>query len=96
MIEKLNIAVDDIEKGNVNSIYQIFKMYKRKLKLNISFIDMNIFQDIMDIWFDSGISWSILPNGKANLYLEGYDQFNGWFQSSLITSIALQECPSYR
>lgn len=50
----------------------------------------------MDIWFDSGISWSILPNGKANLYLEGYDQFNGWFQSSLITSIALQECPSYR
>lgn len=43
MIEKLNIAVDDIEKGNVNSIYQIFKMYKRKLKLNISFIDMNIF-----------------------------------------------------
>ena len=45
----------------------------------------------MDIWFDSGISWSmILPNGKANLYLEGYDQFSGWFQSSLITSIALQ------
>lgn len=44
MIEKLNIAADDIEKGNVNSIYQmIFKMYKRKLKLNISFIDMNIF-----------------------------------------------------
>lgn len=43
MIEKLNIAVDDIEKGNVNSIYQIFKMDKRKLKLNISFIDMNIF-----------------------------------------------------
>ncbi|XP_016773003.2 isoleucine--tRNA ligase, mitochondrial isoform X1 [Apis mellifera] len=68
MIEKLNIAADDIEKGN----------------------------DIMDIWFDSGISWSmILPNGKANLYLEGYDQFSGWFQSSLITSIALQECPSY-
>lgn len=57
---------------------------------------MYIFQDIMDIWFDSGISWSaVLPEGKANLYLEGYDQFNGWFQTSLITSVALQECPPY-
>ncbi|XP_076680378.1 isoleucyl-tRNA synthetase, mitochondrial [Andrena cerasifolii] len=54
-------------------------------------------KDIMDIWFDSGISWSaVLPEGKANLYLEGYDQFNGWFQSSLITSVALQERPPYR
>ncbi|XP_053988281.1 isoleucine--tRNA ligase, mitochondrial isoform X1 [Hylaeus volcanicus] len=54
-------------------------------------------KDIMDIWFDSGISWSaVLPEGKANLYLEGCDQFNGWFQSSLITSVALQECPPYR
>ena len=51
----------------------------------------------MDIWFDSGISWSmVLPEKKANLYLEGYDQFNGWFQSSLITSIALQGCSPYR
>lgn len=51
----------------------------------------------MDIWFDSGISWSaVLPEGKANLYLEGCDQLTGWFQSSLITSIALQECPPYR
>lgn len=47
-------------------------------------------QDILDIWFDSGISWSYAlesPN-VADLYLEGYDQFTGWFQSSLITSIA--------
>lgn len=51
----------------------------------------------MDIWFDSGVSWSaVLPEGKANLCLEGYDQFNGWFQSSLITSVALQERPPYR
>lgn len=46
----------------------------------------------MDIWFDSGISWSaVLPEGQqADLYLEGSDQFNGWFQSSLITSVALR------
>lgn len=48
------------------------------------------FQDILDIWFDSGISWSYAlesPN-VADLYLEGIDQFTGWFQSSLITSVA--------
>jgi len=44
----------------------------------------------LDIWFDSGISWSsVLPlNKQADLYLEGIDQFGGWFQSSLLTSVA--------
>lgn len=44
----------------------------------------------MDIWFDSGVSWnSVLPQGKqADFYLEGIDQFGGWFQSSLLTSVA--------
>lgn len=51
----------------------------------------------MDIWFDSGVSWSsVLPDGKADLYLEGMDQFNGWFQSSLLTSIALQDVPPFK
>lgn len=46
--------------------------------------------DIIDIWFDSGTSWaSVLPDDKvADVYLEGLDQFRGWFQSSLITSVA--------
>lgn len=49
-----------------------------------------LFQDILDIWFDSGISWSHVLNSPkvADLYLEGIDQFTGWFQSSLITSVA--------
>ncbi|XP_034191573.2 isoleucyl-tRNA synthetase, mitochondrial isoform X1 [Osmia lignaria lignaria] len=64
--------------------------------LNIDVDDVEKGEDIMDIWFDSGISWSfVLPEGKADLYLEGHDQFNGWFQSSLITSVALQERPPY-
>ncbi|XP_019764119.1 isoleucine--tRNA ligase, mitochondrial isoform X2 [Dendroctonus ponderosae] len=53
-------------------------------------------EDILDIWFDSGISWSYLFNDSqvADLYLEGVDQFTGWFQSSLITSTALRDrCP---
>lgn len=44
----------------------------------------------MDIWLDSGLSWSNVLNSKtADVYLEGLDQFTGWFQSSLVTSVAL-------
>ena len=46
--------------------------------------------DIMDVWFDSGTSYNILKeNGlkfPADLYLEGNDQYRGWFNSSSITS----------
>jgi len=47
----------------------------------------------MDVWFDSGTSWSMLPSNphkQADIYLEGTDQHRGWFQSSLLTSVATQ------
>ncbi|MEG0872917.1 MAG: isoleucine--tRNA ligase [Clostridia bacterium] len=51
--------------------------------------------DIMDVWFDSGSSHRAvlnecygLPEGKADMYFEGNDQYRGWFQSSLLTSVA--------
>lgn len=55
-------------------------------------------EDILDIWFDSGISWAaVLPEGqKADVYMEGIDQFGGWFQSSLLTSIAITDSAPYR
>lgn len=53
--------------------------------------------DTMDVWFDSGTSWSQLPGGIpsngqpiADVYLEGTDQHRGWFQSSILTRIAYQ------
>ncbi|KAF2275953.1 isoleucyl-tRNA synthetase, partial [Westerdykella ornata] len=53
-------------------------------------------RDTMDVWFDSGTSWSLLPrNGNhpvADVYLEGTDQHRGWFQSSLLTHVATQQC----
>uniref|UniRef100_A0A6P4F0K2 isoleucine--tRNA ligase n=1 Tax=Drosophila rhopaloa TaxID=1041015 RepID=A0A6P4F0K2_DRORH len=54
--------------------------------------------DILDIWFDSGSTWSaVLKKDKiADLYLEGYDQFTGWFQSSLLMSIAARGCAPYK
>lgn len=52
--------------------------------------------NILDVWFDSGISHeAVLKEQKsfpADLYLEGVDQHRGWFQSSLLTSIAINEC----
>ncbi|PVG04524.1 isoleucyl-tRNA synthetase [Serendipita vermifera] len=44
--------------------------------------------DTMDVWFDSGTSWSMLDKEVADVYLEGSDQHRGWFQSSLLTAIA--------
>ncbi|XP_022137948.1 isoleucine--tRNA ligase, chloroplastic/mitochondrial [Momordica charantia] len=50
--------------------------------------------DTMDVWFDSGSSWAAVLGTQdgfsfpADLYLEGTDQHRGWFQSSLLTSIA--------
>lgn len=40
----------------------------------------------MDVWFDSGVSWSAVES-DATMYLEGTDQSRGWFQSSLLTSL---------
>lgn len=59
-------------------------------------------KDIMDVWFDSGSSWSGVLSDRdnlrypADLYLEGSDQHRGWFQSSLLTSIATEEKAPYR
>ena len=50
--------------------------------------------DIMDVWFDSGVSPAAVLDERdelsspADLYLEGADQYRGWFQSSLLTSVA--------
>lgn len=59
-------------------------------------------QDTMDVWFDSGSSWSgVLETREgvrhpADLYLEGSDQHRGWFQSSLLTSVAATGSPPYK
>ncbi|HAU30415.1 MAG: Isoleucine-tRNA ligase [candidate division TM6 bacterium GW2011_GWF2_43_17] len=61
-------------------------------------------QDILDVWFDSGVSHFAVLNQRpelrgvpADLYLEGIDQHRGWFQSSLLTSMILnQKAPMRR
>ena len=58
--------------------------------------------DTMDVWFDSGTSWAGVVKSReelsypADLYLEGSDQHRGWFQSSLLTSVASQGVAPYK
>ena len=58
--------------------------------------------DIMDVWFDSGSTWSAVCRERPELrwpvdmYMEGADQFRGWFQSSLLPSVATQGVAPYR
>lgn len=58
--------------------------------------------DIMDVWFDSGSSHAAVCKTRpelawpADMYLEGSDQHRGWFQSSLLTSVATEGKAPYR
>ena len=58
--------------------------------------------DIMDVWFDSGSTWSAVCRERPELrwpvdmYMEGADQFRGWFQSSLLTCVATQGIAPYK
>lgn len=56
--------------------------------------------DTLDVWIDSGTSWAAVcqPQGHfpADLYLEGSDQHRGWFQSSLLTCVAVTGQAPYR
>ncbi len=65
--------------------------------------------DILDVWFDSGVSHqAVLRSGEwpelarpfgevpADIYVEGHDQHRGWFQSSLLTSVALYGAAPYK
>ena len=58
--------------------------------------------DIMDVWFDSGSTHAAVLEERpelrfpADMYMEGGDQFRGWFQSSLLTSVASKGCAPYK
>ncbi len=58
--------------------------------------------DIMDVWFDSGSTHAAVLDGReylqfpADVYLEGGDQYRGWFQSSMLTSIATKGTAPYK
>ena len=66
--------------------------------LDFEIDDYNKITDTLDVWFDSGVTHStVLDSIPADLYLEGSDQHRGWFQSSLLTSVAMNDgAPPYK
>lgn len=64
--------------------------------------DYNKTTDTLDVWFDSGVShYAVLKNRAelstvADLYLEGSDQHRGWFQSSIISAVAINGKAPYK
>ncbi len=58
--------------------------------------------DILDVWFDSGVSYAAVIEQRLNLeipidlYLEGSDQHRGWFHSSLLAAVGARERPPYK
>jgi len=74
------------------------KGYKNEHSPNGKFVKET---DIMDVWFDSGSSWNGVLNARgiqypSDLYLEGSDQYRGWFNSSLILSVATNNVAPYK
>ena len=64
--------------------------------------NLKIDRDILDVWWDSGVSWKAVCEYRpeltypADMYLEGSDQHRGWFQSSLLTSVGANDHAPYR
>jgi isoleucyl-tRNA synthetase len=63
--------------------------------------DYDKVSDILDVWFDSGVSHEAVLAARgvgkpADIYLEGSDQHRGWFQSSLLTAVAMDGAAPYR
>ncbi|WP_321468667.1 isoleucine--tRNA ligase [Halarcobacter sp.] len=66
--------------------------------------DLEKTMDILDVWFDSGSTQNAVLRSRnydagtfpADMYLEGSDQHRGWFQSSLLTTLASQEIAPYK
>uniref|UniRef100_A0A8B9J7L7 isoleucine--tRNA ligase n=1 Tax=Astyanax mexicanus TaxID=7994 RepID=A0A8B9J7L7_ASTMX len=71
----------------------------KKVSSQESLTDYERGEDVLDIWFDSGTSWAAVlqeAEPRADVYVEGKDQIGGWFQSSLLTSVAVRNKAPYK
>ena len=95
MIEEVALRV---EQGGIDAWFDL----DAKELLGDEANDYEKIIDTLDVWFDSGVTHdSVLQADErltfpADLYLEGSDQHRGWFQSSLLTSVAINEIAPYK
>jgi len=87
-----------IEQGGIDAWFEL----KPEELLGAQAKDYEKVNDTLDVWFDSGVTHACVLERRgelrypAELYLEGSDQHRGWFQSSLLTSVAMRGAPPYR
>jgi isoleucyl-tRNA synthetase len=96
-VELMHAVAERIEAGGVDAWYALDPAEL----LGAEAAEYDKVGDILDVWFDSGVTHeAVLATrglGKpADLYLEGSDQHRGWFQSSLLTGIAIDRAAPYR
>ena len=90
-VELMYKAADLVEECGIDCWYDE-DIYQR---LGVDESEYTRVKDILDVWFDSGVSHRCVLDERAELrrpadiYLEGSDQHRGWFQSSLLTSVAM-------
>jgi isoleucyl-tRNA synthetase len=93
----MRAAADLVERDGIDAWYDL----DPARLLGDEAADYERVTDILDVWFDSGVSHACVlgPRGlgtPADLYLEGSDQHRGWFQSSLLTGVAINHAAPYR
>ncbi|MBV6890388.1 isoleucine--tRNA ligase [Xanthomonas vasicola] len=95
--ELLRHVADRVEQGGVDVWYTL----DAAELLGDEAADYDKITDILDVWFDSGVTHeAVLPDRglpkPADLYLEGSDQHRGWFQSSLLSGVAMDKAAPYK
>ncbi len=96
-VELMRAVADRVEKEGVDDWYSL----DAAELLGDEAKDYDKITDILDVWFDSGVTHEgvLLARGlgkPADLYLEGSDQHRGWFQSALLTGVAIDKAAPYR
>ncbi len=97
-VEIVNKVAEHIEKEGMDAWYEL----NAQELLGDEADDYTKVTDTLDVWFDSGVTHDSVLRQRpelefpADLYLEGSDQHRGWFQSSLKTSIAINDVAPYK
>lgn len=98
IIELMEIVAKHVEKHGIDAWYTL----ETKDILGQDADQYTKTIDVLDVWFDSGVAHECVLKQRpelafpADIYLEGSDQHRGWFQSSLLTSVAINETEPYR
>jgi len=99
-VELMQAVAERIEQGGVDAWYALDPAEL----LGAEAAEYEKVTDILDVWFDSGVTHEAVLAARgadglakpADLYLEGSDQHRGWFQSSLLTGVAMDGAAPYR